>query len=287
MANRRPYNILIDEAGTSGSPHEPVGVVVAVAFPGEMTEHAFTAVTAVHDMAPPRYRQGFVYHTSELLKEKGGAYSQGWPYEDRKRMVQAMMSIPLALRFVIVWAATWRTYPITETAEIPKSLITDADMRHLIGFASCVGIVNMFLTEKDATGVIVVEQSQKMTTRLNRVAWQLHDVPYPQRFTDVRSGVESEVELKVDRISEAPAFMAKAFPLLQIADACAFGIRRYLAGYADGQTYLQWITKDPAVRWDRQPDEHRKAGLVEWPGGPDPKVIEALSRRRLSGPVYG
>jgi hypothetical protein len=103
MADRRPYNILIDEAGTSGSPHEKVGVVVAIAFPGEMTERAYAAVKAVHDLAPPRYRKDFVFHTSDLLKDDGGRYSEVWPIEDRRKMVRSMMGIPANMRFVVMW----------------------------------------------------------------------------------------------------------------------------------------------------------------------------------------
>jgi len=278
MAAQRPYNVLIDEAGTSGSPHEPVGVVVAVAFPNELIGRVYSAVTAVHDLAPTRYRNDFVFHASELLKEHGGDYSEGWPYEDRRLMVRAMMSIPAALRFgfVLMWSAVWRTYQVTEIPEHLRSLISDSDMRHLIGFMNCVGTVNMYLAEKDATGVIVVEKTKRMDARLKRVAWQLRDTPYPQQITDGRTGVESTMELKADRIIEPPSFRPKSFPLLQIADACAYGIRRYFAGDEHGQTYLDWITKDPGVKWVRQPGEHRKGGLIEWPGAPGPKVLEAF-----------
>jgi hypothetical protein len=106
---RPPYIVMIDEAGISGTSQEGVTVVAAVVFPsGQPAQDVYDAVDAVHDMAPARYREDFVFHAKDLLWADNGPYSEGWPIEERQMMMHAMLQVP----FDMVSKSSLRRYTI-------------------------------------------------------------------------------------------------------------------------------------------------------------------------------
>jgi uncharacterized repeat protein (TIGR03803 family) len=66
-----------------------------------MTHHAYAAVKAIPDMAPPRYRKDFAFHATALLGSDA-PYRNGWPLKDWLAMIHAMMVVPSVLR---LWLA--------------------------------------------------------------------------------------------------------------------------------------------------------------------------------------
>jgi hypothetical protein len=56
---------------------------------------------------------------------------------------------------------------------------------------------------------------------------------------------------KISRIKDGAHFVGKAdAPLLQIADACAFGLRRFFAEQKFGDEFVQSILGTPLIRED-------------------------------------
>src|ERR1022692_689221 len=65
-----------------------------------MTHHAYAAVKAIPDMAPPRYRKDFAFHATSLL-DSNGPYRNGWRLKDWLAMIHAMMVVPSVLRLLL------------------------------------------------------------------------------------------------------------------------------------------------------------------------------------------
>jgi hypothetical protein len=185
---------MIDEAGISGSAHELVSVVAAVVFPsGQAQIDVYDAVDAVHDMAPARYRDGFVFHATDLLKAEKGKYSEGWAIEDRQMMMHQMLQIPFDMGCKVIYASI-RNSPNDVHDE--DAQFTLAEARHRAAFALCIGAINDFLTQNGVTGVAVVEQAKDMNLNrvLNGIALGIKDTPMIKEmvgFPDGRDYIQS------------------------------------------------------------------------------------------------
>jgi hypothetical protein len=81
-------NTYIDEAGTSGAPHENIIVFAGVTF-RHLLQHEVSKMVAriVAESVPEHYRQGFVYHTTELLDSK--KFGDKWPLAERLQVIHA------------------------------------------------------------------------------------------------------------------------------------------------------------------------------------------------------
>jgi hypothetical protein len=83
-----------------------------------------------------------------------------------------------------------------------------------------------------------------------------------------------EVEFKISRIDQPPSFLPKgATPFLQLADACAFGIRSFLSGASHSEDYGRLLLGNHDDILDlRKPRGSVFGALVEWHTLSEPHV---------------
>ena len=114
---------------------------------------------------------------------------------------------------------------------------------HMFAFVLCMGTVDKFLRDecKGEMGQVVAEDIPEMRATLRNSVnllrarrLQLPMVTY-KRTSPER---ESEEDIWVERIVDEVHFLERhGAPCLQIADACAYGFRRYLTGQKYGDLY--------------------------------------------------
>ncbi len=203
----------------------------------------------IAETVPKHLREGFIFHASELTRR--GAYLEDeWKFKDRLQTVHAMMGASSSLGGMLVWAAVRATLS-AGPLRAPGISMSEGENHHLIAFRNCLGALNLYLEDKNDYGGAIVEKSERMSWRLNALAINMGRNPFPLTITALTKPdgtplpqrVSRQVKLSTDRIKDPVAFFPKSYPPLWLADACAYGIRSFLAGLKYGPGYFQLITR--------------------------------------------
>lgn len=241
--------IFVDEAGTSA--REPVTVVVGIIANAD--EHIMSAEALAQECigaVPARHKTGFVFHATEIFGSK--KYQEDWSLTDRLQLLRSMMSIPRQIGMAVSVSAMWRK-AVNHDRSLKLTGLTQSQFEHLLAFQNC--IVSSDRSIRNNAGprevaTVVAEKVPEMERFLKGVPKYLRNDPYylPQgsfRWTpsEVDAGFSTQSgDYRVTRIRNSVHFVEKAEdPLVQIADACAYGFRRYFAGEKFGQDFADSI----------------------------------------------
>ncbi|MDT8758245.1 DUF3800 domain-containing protein [Sphingomonas psychrotolerans] len=240
--------VFMDEAGTSVP--EPVTVVVALI--ADADRHVMSAESLAKEAlrsVPPHHQDGFVFHATQVFND--AKYQQGWSITDRLTLLKAMMSIPRRIGMAITVSAHWRDavdYEGYDALGLSKS-----QFEHMLTFQQCIGVTDRNIrTHAGAqeVGTIVAEDVPELRKFLRKMPKRLRDNPYHFPPEHMRRTAKDEAagyitqrgDLSVSRIRDTVHFVEKADdPLVQVADACAYGFRRYFAREKFGADFVDAI----------------------------------------------
>jgi hypothetical protein len=222
--------IYMDEAGTSAD--EPLVVEVALIVEADQQVHlAERLIDETLGAVPVNFRDAFVFHADQVWNDR--KYRDCWAMADRLAFLKRMMGLRLRLRIPLVFAFS-RKPPSSEGVVKPE----DRQRLHQgVAFDLCVGLADKFIRDRcgiNETAAIVHEQNQNMDRVLRSILRnrRLAPVNIPgvaPTAEEKRLGyIKQETDHRVERIRNSIFFARKDDdPLLCMADACAFGLRRY------------------------------------------------------------
>ncbi len=237
------YYVYVDEAGTSAQ--EPITVVASVTIP-VASRHAIDAEMnrLFNQFVPPGLRQGFIFHATELYH--GKTSREAWHGNSRWQLLQAVISIPKRFHLPIALGTARRSAFLGRR---PRSMTAES-FDHSTAFHLCIAAADMCLVkyaEPDHVAVLVVEDLPEM----RRALWLMHDMAkrnpvflspdmIRQDVTDLSAEMVNGAYIRATRIVDQPDFAKKAEePLLQLADACAFTLRRWLSRLRRGEELME------------------------------------------------
>lgn len=268
--------LFMDEAGTSAE--EPVTVVVALI--ADADSHVMSAeALALETLSgvPPQLQEGFVFSAKRVFNNN--AYRDKWSMTDRLHLLKSMMSVPRRIGMAIVVSAKWRSGQ-TLIEQAKKLGIHPCQLDHVMAFHTCVGIADRNIRRHAGpreVATIVAEDVQELRGVLKRIPQVLRDAPIHLGPDLLRTTASDESagyslqsgELRVTRIRNSVHFVEKADdPLVQVADACAYGFRRYFAGETFGAEFVDAIL-----------GSHQMAAHFSAPSGAECWWPKALSRQ--------
>jgi len=259
-------NIYTDEAGTT-SP-EPISVVVALIVNPDIHWHpVMSRLRLIWDQhIPDQYRRhnrhglhrDFTFHAKDVVDAR--KYPR-WPDVSRRALLQDMMALPKDFEIPVSFAAVkrgvmdWSGWPVED-----KNRMTPAKSDHLTAFVGCIGEANRIM-QTDYSGElaqVISDQHTEMTEilrqTLNRLQGQPLSVPIQAPWAN-REPRTRERYLSADRTIDEVHFLERRnAPFLQVADACAFGLRRYLSGHLLGSDHFLAIAGTRSLQfpaaWD-------------------------------------
>ena len=260
--------IYIDEAGISAK--EPATVVVGVIV------HADTQwrigerlMRQVLDTVPAKFRPGFVSHAKAIWGDP--KYRADWDYQARFTFLCRMMAIPITAGLTVSWAV------VSRDAIVPGALYgwRKEQVQHAEAFQLCAATADKFVRDycgADELATLVAEDSPDVRTLLRSAVAILRTRPEVIPIENVivseleGKGSHQPIELKVQRIVDTVHYAAKRQAIfLQIADACAFAIRRHVAGQSCGDDFVKAMCGgiDPGARFrGPRPQGTHTGGLV-------------------------
>ena len=240
--------IIMDETGTSAK--EPFTLVVALVVDADrQVLLAEQAINEVASAVPPEFGDGFVFHATDLFSNR--AYRDSWAQSDRFGMLRDMMALPRRLGIPLCFSLVRRSDSCLPGFE--DSGLSFAEQDHYMAFLVCVAQADKYMRNYAATGevgTVIAEDVPSMKGLLRRVPQMLRERPYvlPPGCVELtqadreRGYTDQRGDFRVTRIRNCVLFAEKGEEsLLQMADACAFGLRRYFGELSHGEDFMRAI----------------------------------------------
>lgn len=252
----------MDEAGTAAK--EPVTIVVGLIVNADETLMlAETAINEVLGAVPDTFRPGFIFHATDIAGNP--RYRAEWSMPDRQALLKAMMRLPRRLGIAISLGMVRRNAG-AEQWILDRQRLRLEQWHHLQAFWLCVSKADKYIREYAdlrEVATIVAEDVPVMRSHLRQVPTVLRDHPLvlppgmlrPTLAEQASGRIAQESEMRVTRIRRAVHFATKQDePLLQLADACAFGFRRFFAELPGGLDFVRAILgQEPPIEDFRGP----------------------------------
>jgi hypothetical protein len=247
--------IFVDEAGTSA--REPISVVVGLVANAD--EHVMSAEALVLEAlrgVPSQFRDGFKFSAKTVFGDE--KYQSEWSLTDRLSLLHQMMSIPSRVGMAISVAAQWRG-AVDFSEGYGKLGLTPAESDHMQAFKLCLAMADRGIRREAGpreVATVVAEDHPTMKRYLKQVPTMLRNVPVHlkpdflrQTEADREAGYLTQTgDIRVERIRSAVHFVAKEDdPLVQVADACAYGVRRFLNSEKFGVEFVRKIFGDESL----------------------------------------
>ena len=226
--NRLVRFAYIDEAGISDKRHEPVLVVAGVLVHADTQWKTLEACLAkiANDDHPKRLPPGFVLHATELFSGGKVLPRESWPKEIRWQILDKLARVPASHDLPIAYGLINKSnFPAFKLDHEPtkEELAVGS---HAIAFtACCIAVERIMKTHfPDEVVVLVAEDNHQM----RRVIKDMHAM-YRDREKMKEYGFGDVDGLPFNHIVDTVHFAGKTeSSLLQIADTCAFAIKRKL-----------------------------------------------------------
>jgi hypothetical protein len=243
--------IFVDEAGTSDK--EPVTVVVGII--ADADKHVVDADNLVKEVlgaVPDKFSKDFVFHATQVFNDK--EYQKYWSMTDRLKLLYSMMSIPKKIGMAITVSVTWRR--AVDYSDIISSLdISQSQMEHIVTFANCLCIADRNIRNHAGhkeVATVVAEDIPEMRRYLKNIPKMYRDGIHlsPEHLRETISDKEAGYttqsgEMRITRIRNSVYFADKSEdPLVQVADALAYGFRRYFSKQKFGEEFINAILGD-------------------------------------------
>jgi Protein of unknown function (DUF3800) len=238
---RRAY---VDEAGMSAN--EPFMVVAGVIVdPDKQWRAIHDELDDIRSMLPENIRQDFVFHAKELYNGGKNLPRHEWPLERKLPMINRLLEIPRKFSLPICLGYVEKSkFPLTPLERTPSAqeLLVGA---YAVCFAQASIRVEMWMRQNapDEVADIVAEDLD-----LVRAAVKEAQTEYRHKDAKKRLGVD-ERYFPFTTIIDAPTFQIKTeASLLQVADMCAYTIRRFLGDLPHSRENFRPL-KDNLIHW--------------------------------------
>ncbi len=221
-------NAYIDEAGIANQQQEPIVVVAGVIV------HADTQWRPLHEhflslmqqFVPVSQQEGFVFHAKDIWHGSGKIFArEKWEGRDRRDVLRALVSTISKFQLPVVWGAASRenvAKALNNNGITNPNAVTQ--VAFMCAFAECASCADTWMKrngKKECLSLVIENNNE-----LRRITKQTYrEIRHPtNRLILSRLGISP-----IERIIDAPSFMEKEdAPPLQLADVCAFLIKRLL-----------------------------------------------------------
>ena len=227
----------LDEAGISNPLHEPIMTVAGVVVHGDKQFKAVEIyLEALAQEYVPNRRSNFCFHAYEIF---GGVKSfdrKLWPLEKRLEILDRLANIPKKFDLPVIHCSMDRSAVKATTGGTSSNHLLE-QVTHAHAFFFCTVQIEILLraTTPDEVAILVAEDRDQVRKMLRF----MHDVfrgkpddrikNFIPDFSEMIAPFDKFIpfERVVDRIHFS---QKKESSLLQIADVCAFAVKRKIMG---------------------------------------------------------
>ena len=226
----------LDEAGVSNPEHEPYLVVAGVILDGDqdwqLLDRHLRSIARRH--LPEQDRNEFVFHAKDLWHGSGYFHRDRWRLDRRMEILSQVVAIPRKFHLPVVAGASDRP-ALKENLRRQWPDISNAKIdvwSHVEAYMQAVAQVDRWMEQhtRNELAMVVAEDTPhaKRAIKALHVGMGRDDDAYWEE--EVRGFHVFSTNKIVDTVHFADK---QESSLLQIADACAFVIKRHLTGKSD------------------------------------------------------
>jgi hypothetical protein len=233
------------ESGTSRN--EEIRVVVGIIVHADTQWMAAAkAVNEALRRVPDKFKKNFHFHATDIA---GSPKYREWAYDSRHRMMLEIMGIPSSLGMAI----SFGIQPRTRENKIPQLKgLPPEKVDHIQAFSGCMAMADLYVRTvggETEVATVVAEDIEDIRKKLRDVVTDMRLAPkyFSGQYIKSSSGkidprFPQRAVMKIERIIDQVHFAKKdGAPLLQVADACAFAIRRYVCGQKHGADFAKAV----------------------------------------------
>ena len=228
--------IYLDEAGIQDK--DPVKIVAGLIVHGDNQGNYVLsqAMRPILETIPVNCRKPY-FHAKDIFN---GRVNKEWSVDDRLEVMHKVMAIPRALNIPIAIGICKRGAIVNPFVTSPQ--LSQPEQEHWVAMYSCLGWADHYLENLSENALAVSEDIPRNRDFFRQIP-ELKTPPFlnmpgilPWRTTGIEAGM---------------MFVGKADKIgIQLADACAFGFRRYLEGQSMGEDFVRTITgEEPDASW--------------------------------------
>jgi Protein of unknown function (DUF3800) len=241
--------IYVDESGISNNESVCVVVALIVHADTQWRNVAETFEHLLHDM-PAEYKvdkkiEPFVFHTAEMLDAK--CYPN-WNIDKRREIVHKVMEIPRLAKCPIAIGV------VKKGCLRPLDGMSKNDTEHYLAFALAISAASRYLQGEtnNELGLVVAENVGRKAALFRKSITNMRSSPMRLERT-ANDGRDEVATFQVTNIIDEVHFVAASRTVqpLQIADAMAYGLRRFLEQRPFGDKLMTSISGLPDSELDR------------------------------------
>ena len=233
--------IYLDESGTGDPQHEShvvvAGVMVHADKQWKKVEREL--IDMADAFALPEDRPNFCFHAYDLYSGGKQEFRTKYPWEKRRKFLQALCEIPVRFALpVFMFAINRKDYiaRYTRPGESPDEIMTHI-LLHATG--CCSQGVNTFI-EKTLPAEEVATLVYEQNGRKSLAVTEYHKFFRSEFVEDALKDLSVRRMSRLDRIIEAPFHQTKTdSSLLQLADVCAYVLGRKIRGVGIANEFCQ------------------------------------------------
>lgn len=241
LGNRFVRLVYLDEAGTSNPAQEPFLVVAGVIVQPDQDWLSIDRhlKSIMRKRLPEEMRFTGIFHAKDIWHGEK-KFSRGhWPLPKRMDILADIAAVPKTFRMPVIHGWVQREAAARHMLSIQPSLpaSTVANSIHATAFINAVGAVDRWMRHHapNEVAMLIAEDAGKIKSALKMLQEGYRHDEVDSYFWELRRDYPKDV-FKTRRIIDTIHFAPKGeSPLLQIADTCAFVIKRQLKGCDDSK----------------------------------------------------
>jgi hypothetical protein len=224
--------VYLDEAGISNLKHEPVMTVAGIVV---HADNQFKFVERHLDQLLEKYvpnrPPGFSFHAHHLFHGSKFWSKDRWPLEKRLEILDALAEMPKKFDLLVCHCSLDRR-AIAEEIEEPATLDQLELVAHSHGLFYCAVQVELFLrATSHEVAMLIAEDREQVRKMLKYVHSIFRGRSNPKHLSEFMNAIEPPLKAVIpfQRVIENVQFAQKTeSSLLQVADLCAFAIKRWV-----------------------------------------------------------
>lgn len=218
--------LYLDEAGIGKIDDDPFLVVAGVLIHADTQWSAIVndLKTALLDATPFGVKTPAYFHAKDVFHGSGEFPRDKWPREVRTALLEKVGSIPYRYQVPVLWSAIdRRAFAKDHPGDTPRQHLTDAySVAALTCFLQAEAYMRGLPNQAEVASV-VLEQNHELQRRLPEI---LDLMNHPEDEPGLDSNFKHYVPFQ--KIIDGPSSQPKSLSsLLQVADYCAFAIKRW------------------------------------------------------------
>lgn len=237
--------VYLDESGIGDAKNEKYVVIAGVVVQAEQYKGVVSRIDAIRDKyVPEKYRKGFVFHANEMFQGGERRISRDeFPMEQRQGALEELISIVSELHLPVVLAHHERQVVREHNPSLNEQ--EAVALTQAIAAMSCTLLVESFVQKNalaSTLALLIYENNDQARGLVKTMHKKMQTGANLERLTDPKDIERVGRVIPLRRVIDTAHFAEKdEAPILQLADVCAYFIRRRLAGRMDSQRFLDRI----------------------------------------------